>query len=198
MNRTSIAANDLKNLLTMRDVTERYGIEINRAGFAHCPFHSGDRDASLKIYSGGRGWYCFGCGEGGDVISFVQKLFGLDFMSALHKLNDDFGLNLPGLAANSPSNRAVVDKAIRERRLKIAAKKAEEARLRGNWFRALGQWINADRIIKALRPVSIDDVPAPEWTLALKKREYASIRLDEAEEELRKFERSDDPAIHKG
>lgn len=198
MNRTSIAANDLKNLLTMRDVTERYGIEINRAGFAHCPFHSGDRDASLKIYSGGRGWYCFGCGEGGDVISFVQKLFNLDFMSALRKLNDDFGLNLPGLAANSPSNRAVVDKAIRERRLKIAAKKAEEARLRGNWFRALGQWINADRIIKALRPVSIDDVPAPEWTLALKKREYASIRLDEAEEELRKFERSDDSAIHKG
>lgn len=198
MNRTSITANDLKNLLTMRDVTERYGIEINRAGFAHCPFHSGDRDASLKIYSGGRGWYCFGCGEGGDVISFVQKLFGLDFMSALHKLNDDFELNLPGLAANSPSNRAAVDKAIREHRLKIAAKKAEESRLRENWFRALGQWINADRIIKALRPVSIDDVPAPEWTLALKKREYASIRLDEAEEELRKFERSDDPAIHKG
>lgn len=198
MNRTSVTTSDLKKLLTMRDVTERYGIDVNRAGFAHCPFHAGDRDASLKIYPGGRGWHCFGCGEGGDIISFVQKLFNLDFMGALHKLNDDFRLNLPGLAANSPSNRGVVDKAIRDRRLKIAAKKAEESRLRGNWFRALGQWINADRIIKALRPVSIDDVPAPEWTLALKKREYASIRLDEAEEELRKFERTDDPALHKG
>lgn len=198
MNRTSVTASDLKKMLTMRDVTERYGIEINRAGFAHCPFHAGDRDASLKIYPGGRGWHCFGCGEGGDVISFVQKLFNLDFMGALHKLNDDFRLNLPGLAANSPSNRAVVDKAIRDRRLKIAAKKAEESRLRGNWFRALGQWVKADRAIKKLKPVSIDDVPAPEWTLALKKREYASIRLDEAEEELRRFERADDPALHQG
>lgn len=198
MNRTSVTASDLKNLLTMRDVTERYGIDVNRAGFAHCPFHSGDRDASLKIYPGGRGWHCFGCGEGGDVISFVQKLFNLDFMGALHKLNDDFRLNLPGLAANSPSNRAVVDRAIRDRRLKIAAKKAEESRLEGNWLRALMRWINADRIIKALRPVSIDDVPAPEWTLALKKREYASYALDEAEEELRRFERTDDTEIHQG
>ena len=198
MNRTSVTASDLKKLLTMRDVTERYGIDVNRAGFAHCPFHAGDRDASLKIYPGGRGWHCFGCGEGGDIISFVQKLFNLDFMGALHKLNDDFGLNLPGLAANSPSNKAVVDKAIRDRRLKIAAKKAEESRLRGNWLRALMRWINADRIIKALRPVSIDDVPAPEWTLALKKREYASYALDEAEEELRRFERTDDTEIHQG
>ena len=198
MNRTSVTASDLKKLLTMRDVTERYGIDVNRAGFAHCPFHAGDRDASLKIYPGGRGWHCFGCGEGGDVISFVQKLFNLDFMGALHKLNDDFRLNLPGLAANSPSNRAVVDKAIRDRRLKIAAKKAEESRLKGNWLRALMRWINADRIIKALRPVSIDDVPAPEWTLALRKREYASYALDEAEEELRRFERTDDTEIHQG
>ena len=198
MNRTSITTSDLKKLLTMRDVTERYGIDVNRAGFAHCPFHAGDRDASLKIYPGGRGWHCFGCGEGGDIISFVQKLFNLDFMGALHKLNDDFRLNLPGLAANSPSNRAVVDKAIRDRRLKIAAKKAEESRLEGNWLRALMRWINADRIIKALRPLSIDDIPAPEWTLALKKREYASYALDEAEEELRRFERTDDTEIHQG
>lgn len=198
MNRTSVTTSDLKKLLTMRDVTERYGIDVNRAGFAHCPFHAGDRDASLKIYPGGRGWHCFGCGEGGDIISFVQKLFNLDFMDALRKLNDDFRLNLPGLAANSPSNKAVVDKAIRDRRLKIAAKKAEESRLRGNWLRALMRWINADRIIKALRPVSIDDVPAPEWTLALKKREYASYALDEAEEELRRFERTDDTEIHQG
>lgn len=198
MNRTSITASDLKNLLTMRDVTERYGIEVNRAGFAHCPFHTGDRDASLKIYSGGRGWYCFGCGEGGDVISFVQKLFNLDFIGAVKRLNDDFNLNLPGLAADSPGNRAAADKAMRDRRLKNASKKAEESRLRGNWFRALGQWIKADRAIKTLKPISIDDVPAPEWTLALKKREYASIRLDEAEEELRKFERTDDSALHKG
>ena len=198
MNRTSVTASDLKKMLTMRDVTERYGIDVNRAGFAHCPFHVGDRDASLKIYSGGRGWYCFGCGEGGDVISFVQKLFNLDFMGALHKLNDDFRLNLPGLAANSPSNRAVVDKAIRDRRLKNASKKAEESRLRGNWLRALGQWVKADRAIKTLKPISIDDVPAPEWTLALRKREYASYALDEAEGELRRFERIDDTEIHQG
>lgn len=46
-----------------------------------CPFHN-DRSPSLSIYSGGKRWYCFGCGKGGDVIDFVRELHQIEFRAA--------------------------------------------------------------------------------------------------------------------
>jgi DNA primase len=46
-----------------------------------CPFHN-DKSPSLTIYNGGRRWYCFGCGLGGDVIDFVRQLHQADFREA--------------------------------------------------------------------------------------------------------------------
>lgn len=46
-----------------------------------CPFHN-DGSPSLYIYKGGRRWYCFGCGAGGDVLDFVQRLHQVDFRAA--------------------------------------------------------------------------------------------------------------------
>jgi DNA primase len=45
-------------------------IEVPRSGFIRCPFH-GERTASCKIY--GNTYHCFGCGEHGDVIDWIQK-----------------------------------------------------------------------------------------------------------------------------
>lgn len=73
---------------------ETYGIPINRQGFSRCPFHSGDNTPSFKVYPNDRGFYCFGCGAGGDVIKFVMKLFDLNFIEAVKKLNADFSLGL--------------------------------------------------------------------------------------------------------
>ena len=53
--------------------------------FANCPFHE-DSTASLSVtYKRDRGWCynCFGCGEVGDVIKFVQKLHGLTFKQVI-------------------------------------------------------------------------------------------------------------------
>lgn len=88
------AARRVKELVRLTDVLERYNLRPSRAGFLHCPFHSGDRDASLKIYPATDSWYCFGCGEGGDVIDFVAKMERCSFTEALKKLNVDFGLGL--------------------------------------------------------------------------------------------------------
>lgn len=102
----------------MEQVVLRYGFEPTRAGFIKCPFHTGDRTASLKLYPGQRGFHCFGCNRGGSVIDFVMELYGIGFAQAVVRLNADFGL---GLTAErpSPSERA---KAIQERRR--AAEKA--------------------------------------------------------------------------
>ena len=85
---------EVKARLTMQDVAQHYGFTPNRAGFIKCPFHTGDRTASLKVYPGRRGWYCFGCHRSGSVIDFTAELFSLDPLDAVKKLNTDFCLGL--------------------------------------------------------------------------------------------------------
>lgn len=86
-------ARRVKELVRLTDVLTRYNLTPNRAGFLHCPFHSGDRDASLKIYPATDSWYCFGCGEGGDVIDFVARMERCSFAEAVRQIETDFGLS---------------------------------------------------------------------------------------------------------
>lgn len=86
---------EVRERLDMDTVARHYGYQPNRAGFIHCPFHPGDRTASLKLYPGSRGWHCFGCNRGGSVIDFVALDLGLAPMDAVRRLNEDFSLGLP-------------------------------------------------------------------------------------------------------
>ena len=55
---------------------------------ACCPFHD-DKNPSMKV---DQRFHCFGCGEDGDVIDFIAKLFDLSSKEAAEKLAQDFGL----------------------------------------------------------------------------------------------------------
>lgn len=79
-----MTAEDIKAQYSMRDVVEQCGITVDRTNKAHCPFHSGDRTASLHIYSDH--FYCFGCGAKGDIFTFLMKLNDYDFNSAFEAL----------------------------------------------------------------------------------------------------------------
>jgi DNA primase len=83
----------INSRLTTREVAVRYGLEPNRKGFVCCPFHH-EKTASMKIYPDSRGFYCFGCGAGGDTIGLVGKMFDVDYQQALRKLDEDFDLCL--------------------------------------------------------------------------------------------------------
>lgn len=61
-------------------------LEVNSAGFARCPIHK-EKTASLKYYPESNTFYCFGCHEGGDIIHFIQKRDGIDFISAVKYLS---------------------------------------------------------------------------------------------------------------
>lgn len=76
----------IKQQNSMRDVLSRYGMIPNRAGFISCPFHSGDRTASMKIYKDS--YYCFGCGATGDIFTFVQSMDNCDFKTAFQILGE--------------------------------------------------------------------------------------------------------------
>ena len=79
----------VKENVNLREAAELYGIDVNRYGKALCPFHN-DRNPSL--YVADDHYHCFACGEHGDVIDFVSKLFRLSLYDAAQKLAADFHL----------------------------------------------------------------------------------------------------------
>lgn len=107
---------EVKDRLTMQDVALHYGYQPNRAGFVKCPFHAGDRTASLKVYPGKGGWHCFGCNRGGSVVDFTAELFNLSPLDAVRQLDRDFGLHLPLDRQQTPQERTEAARATEKRR----------------------------------------------------------------------------------
>lgn len=117
----SNAADQIKQMLTMREVAERYGFTPDRSGYIQCPFHKGDNHGSLKIYPGTSGWHCFGCGAGGSVIDFAMRLFDINFRQAVIRLDADFGLGIvPGQRKSRAEQSAILDARRREAEQKAA------------------------------------------------------------------------------
>ena len=75
---TGFTDNDIRRA---KDVLITDYIKVNKGGFTTCPLHT-DKTPSLKVYKT-NDWYCFSCHEGGDVIDFIQKTQGCDFLSAV-------------------------------------------------------------------------------------------------------------------
>ena len=59
-----------------------------------CPFH-GEKTPSFNIYTENGSFYCFGCGVGGDVITFVMKMENLDYVDAVKFLAQRAGMDMP-------------------------------------------------------------------------------------------------------
>lgn len=73
--------NDLESVMSSYMELKRRG--RNLVGL--CPFHS-EKTPSLTVYPENQSFYCFGCGVGGDVITFIRKIENLDYIEALRFL----------------------------------------------------------------------------------------------------------------
>jgi DNA primase len=92
--------------------------QLKKAGanyMGRCPFHE-EKTPSFSVDPGEKLYYCFGCGEGGDLLSFVEKKENLDFAQAVEALADRFGVQLD---YEETSGRADADRKRRERLLKL-------------------------------------------------------------------------------
>lgn len=69
-----------------------------------CPFHD-ERSPSFHVTPSRGMWYCFGCGEGGDLLSFVQKIDHLSFTEAVEKLADKVGITLQYVDGGATPNK---------------------------------------------------------------------------------------------
>ncbi|MCI5728188.1 MAG: DNA primase [Clostridia bacterium] len=89
----------LDELKARSDITEIVSgyVSLKRRGknmVGLCPFHN-EKTPSFNIYPENGSFYCFGCGTGGDVITFIRRIENLDYMEAVRFLAQRAGLNVP-------------------------------------------------------------------------------------------------------
>ncbi|MBQ8392621.1 MAG: DNA primase [Clostridia bacterium] len=105
---------DIKFRNEIEQVISQY-VVLKRAGSNYsglCPFHS-EKTPSFVVFPGTQSFYCFGCGAGGDVVSFTMRMENLDYMSAIKVLAKRSGITIPEDAqtdrVNGVSRQRVLD-----------------------------------------------------------------------------------------
>lgn len=87
---------ELKMKTDIEDVISTY-VTLKRRGatlVGLCPFHN-EKTPSFTVYPATQSFYCFGCGAGGDAITFLKKIENLDYLDAVKTLAQRAGLQIP-------------------------------------------------------------------------------------------------------
>ncbi len=111
-----IAKASIEAVVAAADMVEIVGLhtQLKKAGrnfSGLCPFHQ-EKTPSFSVDPVEKLYYCFGCGEGGDVLSFVQKKENLDFSGAVEYLGERYGI---ALEYEETSARGAAERRRRER-----------------------------------------------------------------------------------
>ncbi len=95
-----ISRNPIEDVVDSYVRTKRRG----RTAVGLCPFH-GEKTPSFTVYPETASFYCFGCGAGGDVITFIKKIENLDYLDAVRFLADRAGMKMPEDKADDAVSR---------------------------------------------------------------------------------------------
>ena len=136
----------IKEKLDIVDIISSY-IKVEKAGInfkARCPFHN-EKTPSFLISPVRQTFYCFGCGEKGDIFSFVEKFEGLDFKGALEALAHKAGIELKNFRKEDNERPDEKDKmfAIMEAATKFFENQLENSKPNLNYLEKRGVLTNS-------------------------------------------------------
>ena len=112
---------ELRSRCDIESIISSY-VNLRRAGRISkglCPFHN-EKTPSFTVYPDTQSYYCFGCGNGGDVITFIRNIENLDYLDAVRFLADKAGMDMP--SENS------YDSSMNKRRVRMLEANREAAR----------------------------------------------------------------------
>ena len=126
---------DVRRIKDRLDIVEVIGdyVRLRKAGnnfLGLCPFHE-EKTPSFTVSPSRQTYHCFGCGQGGDLFSFVMEREGLSFREALEILAERAGVQLERGTASSGRERSlydVMEKALAFFRAMLAGKEGEAPR----------------------------------------------------------------------
>ena len=160
----------IKRIVSCRDLLAINGIETNRKGKARCIFHD-DSHASMHVYTDG--YKCFSCNAHGDVIDLACQLYSVSFSDACRILAEQNGIQ----PTQDDSFRQRIDEQRRQR--KEHADRVE--RLRDVYFDAVRQYRDAESERDLLAPRRQDQIPGSLFFAALDRCNQAADRMMRAE-----------------
>lgn len=101
--------NEIRQSNDIVDVISQY-VHLKRSGrnyFGLCPFHN-EKSPSFSVSPDKQIFHCFGCGVGGNVITFVSQIEGLNFIETVQMLAERANIQLPTLQNNGDTQREIL------------------------------------------------------------------------------------------
>ena len=171
---------DVRDRTNIVDIVRRY-VELKRAGTGSwkglCPFHA-EKTPSFNVHEQRQYFHCFGCGEKGDVFSFLVKIEQRSFMEVLRDLAGQAGVDLPEVKQSPAERQAAAEaESERERMLRVmdAATSFFEAQLAAPVGGAARAYLDKRGVSSGLRASFRLGYAPPAWD-ALQKH-LASLHI---------------------
>lgn len=153
------------------DAAERAGVQLVRHGgglWCACPIH-GERTASLKFYGDTGGWYCFGCGKGGDAVRLYEEMYHVEAVEAARMLAAAFGIRVDESLPAGPLPKPEPGNRQKER--------AADAAFNRVWGEVCGRKWEAGAVLRRLEAEGTADWENPLFVAALTVFARADERL---------------------
>ncbi|MFY9906731.1 MAG: DNA primase [Terriglobales bacterium] len=105
---TSTSDNFKETLKQQADIVRIIGdyVKLKKAGAQNfsglCPFHS-EKTPSFSVHATRQFFHCFGCGQSGDVFTFIQKVENITFPEAVRLIAQKLGVPMPKISFSSPA-----------------------------------------------------------------------------------------------
>ena len=168
-------ANMINSALTMEEVWAKYvGTTIEKR-VTLCPFHSEDTP-SFRVYQ--HSYYCFGCGEGGDLIKFVQRYWQLDFRSAIKRIDYDFNLGIFPSGSLTRYQRQKMRREASDRKKQYEYQQNEKKAAEALYWALWDEWIRLDINRIWYAPKTEEEEIHPLFSETLQKIPYQEYLID--------------------